>query len=329
MRRRTFIAGVGSAAAWPLVTRAQGQEHRSVRRIIGHLGAASRETAAPQFNAIVEGLRDLGYRSEIDYEFREHWANGEMRRLPELAQDVIRTNPDVILAVPTPAAMAIKTVTKSIPIVCFMLADEVRLGLVASDARPGGNVTGLAMRVEGMAGKQLELAAELLSEPKKIGILANATSSDTADQLRDAVAAASVLKIDYIVAEVHGREDLEPALRQLIAGSASSILVLYDALFFQERQRIASLVESARVPTLYGARDHVADGGLMSYGISLRSSAYRSAWYFDQIFKGAKAANLPVEFPTKLELVINLKTAKALGLTVSSSLLARADEVIE
>jgi putative ABC transport system substrate-binding protein len=183
MKRRAFIAGLGSAAAWPVL--GHSQETRRVPRIIGHLGAASRETAAPQFSAFVEGLRDLGYRNEIEYEFREHWADGEMRRLPELAQAVVGTNPDVILAVSTPAAVAVNAVTKSIPIVCFMLADEVRLGLVASDARPGGNVTGLAMRVEGMASKQLELAGELLGNNRRIGILANATSSDTPTQLRD------------------------------------------------------------------------------------------------------------------------------------------------
>ena len=326
MRRRAFIAGLGSAAAWPAL--AYGQDRR-VRRIIGHLGAASAQTAAPQFDAIVEGLRDLGYRRDVDYEFDEHWADGEMTRLPELAEAAVRANPDVILAVPTPAAVAVHSATKSIPIVCFMLADEIRLGLVASDARPGGNVTGLAMRVEGMAGKQLELASELLDTNRKIGILANETSSDTGNQLEDALAAASRLNIKYTVAEVHGRDDLEPALRALIDERVSSILVLYDALFFQERRRIATQVEAARIPTVYGARDHVSDGGLMSYGISLRASAYRSAWYFDQIFKGAKASDLPVEFPTKLELVINLRTAKALGRTMPPSLLARADEVIE
>jgi putative ABC transport system substrate-binding protein len=327
MRRREFIAGLGGAAAWPVV--AHSQNTPRTRRVIAQLGGASRESATPQFNAFIEGLRDFGYRNEIDYEFREHWANGEMRRLPELAQTVVRLNPDAILAVPTPAAVAANAATKTIPIVCFMLADEVRLGLVASDARPGGNVTGLAMRVDGMAGKQLELTAELLPDRQNIGILVNVTSSDTAAQLQDAITAASKLKIGYVIAEVRGRDDLEAALRRLIDERVSSILVLYDALFFQERRRIASLVESARIPTVYGARDHVSDGGLMSYGISLRASAYRSAWYFDQIFKGAKVGNLPVEFPSKLELVINLKTAKTLGLTVPPSLLARADEVIE
>jgi putative tryptophan/tyrosine transport system substrate-binding protein len=327
MKRREFIAALGGAAAWPLAARGQGSPRG--RRVIAQLGGASRESATPQFNAFIQGLRDLGYRNEIDYEFREHWANGEMHRLPELAQAVVQLNPDAILAVPTPAAVAAKAATKTIPIVCFMLADEIRLGLVASDARPGGNVTGLAMRVDGMAGKQLELATELLVDTKKIGILVNVASSDTSAQLRDAVAAAAGLRINYVVAEVRRPEDLEGAFQRFMAEHVSSILVLYDALFFQERRLIASLVEAARIPAVYGARDHITDGGLMSYGVSLRASAYRSAWYFDQIFKGAKASDLPVEFPTKLELVINLKTAKMLGIEVPPQLLARADEVIE
>ena len=252
-----------------------------------------------------------------------------MQRLPELAQAAVRLNPDVILAVPTPAAVAAKAVTATIPIVCFMLADEVRLGLVASDARPGGNVTGLAMRLDGMAGKQFELATEVLPSAKKIGVLVNIASSDAATQLSDVDAASAALKVDHTVAEVRKPDELEAAFRHLATERVGSIVVLYDALFFQERRRIASLVESAQLPAIYGARDHVAAGGLVSYGVSLRSNAYRSAAYFDKIFKGAKPGDLPIEFPTKLELVINLKAAKALGLEIPPSLLARADEVIE
>ena len=285
--------------------------------------------ARPQTDAIRQGMRELGYVDGVDYEIRDHWANGDMQRLPELAQAAVRLNPDVILAVPTPAAVAAKAVTATIPIVCFMLADEIRLGLVASDARPGGNVTGLAMRLDGMAGKQFEIATEVLPSAKKIGILVNAASSDAATQLSDVDAASAALKVDRVVAEVRKPDELEAAFRHLATERVASIVVLYDALFFQERRRIASLIESARLPAIYGARDHVAAGGLISYGVSLRSNAYRSAAYFDKIFRGAKPSDLPIEFPTKLELVINLKAAKALGLDVPPSLLARADEVIE
>jgi putative ABC transport system substrate-binding protein len=326
MRRREFIAGLGIGVMLPVAARGQKP---SPWRVIGVLGGASRETAAPQTDAFREGLRELGYIEGINYETVEYWANGEMQKLPELAKAVAQRNPDVIIAAPTPAAVVAKNVTTAIPIVCFMLADEVSLGLVASDARPGGNVTGLAMRVDGMAGKQLELAAEFLPSSKRIGILANAASSDTEPQLRDALKAGVALKLDCIVAQIHRPDEVEEALQHLAAEHVAAVVVLYDALFFQQRRRIASLVEAAHIPTIYGARDHVSDGGLMSYGVSLRASAHRTAFYIDRIFKGEKPGDLPVEFPTKLELVINLKTATALGIEIPPTILARADEVIE
>src|SRR5262245_13136558 len=214
MQRRAFIAGLGSAAAWPLVAR--GQDTRR-RRVIGGVGGASRDAARPQRDAFIQGLRELGYIEGTDFEFLDLWANGEMHRLPELAQAVVRLNPDVIFAAPTPAAVAAKAASTSIPIVCFMLADEVRLGLVASDARPGGNVTGIAMRLEGMAGKQFELASEVFPGTKKIGVLANVASSDAAAQLRDVDAASAALKVDCVAAEVHKPDELETAVQHLAA----------------------------------------------------------------------------------------------------------------
>jgi putative tryptophan/tyrosine transport system substrate-binding protein len=326
MKRRNFIVGLGCVMTWPVTARGQGSPPS---RVIGVIGAASRETAAPQSDAFRQGLRELGYVEGTNYEMVEYWANGDMQRLPELARALVRRNPDVILAAPTPAAVAAKNATSVIPVVCFMLADEIRLGLVASDARPGGNVTGLAMRVDGMAGKQLELADELLPNSKRIGILVNVASSDTEAQLHDALEAGVALKVDCILAQVHRPDELDKALQHLAEKDVAAIVVLYDALFFQQRRRIASFVEAAHIPTIYGARDHVSDGGLMSYGVSLRASAQRAAYYFDQIFKGAKAGDLPVEFPTKLELVINLKTAKSLGIEIPPTILARADEVLE
>jgi putative ABC transport system substrate-binding protein len=330
MKRRELITLLGvataSAVSWPLVARAQNS---GKRRLIAVVGGASGDSARPQADAIVQGMRDLGYEEGSDYEIRYHWANGDMRRLPALVQDAIGLKPDAILAVPTPAAVVAKAATSIIPIVCFMLADEVRLGLVANDARPGGNVTGLAMRVDGMAAKQVELALEIIPSTRKVGILVNVASADAATQLRDVEAASAALKVEHVVAEVREPADLPSALQVLAAQSVASIVVLYDALFFQERRRIASLVAATRLPAIYGARDHVIDGGLMSYGVSLRASAYRTAYYFDRIFKGTKAGDLPVEFPTKLELVINLNSAKALGIDVPPTLLALADEVIE
>jgi ABC-type uncharacterized transport system substrate-binding protein len=296
IRRRDFITLLGgAAAAWPLAARGQSS---SKLRIIGVLAGASGESARPQSDSLRQGLRDLGYVEGVDFELVYRSAGGQMQRLPWLAKDLVQLSPDAILAVPTPATVAARAASQTIAIVSFMLTDEVRLGLVANAARPGGNVTGLAMHVDGMAGKLFELAVETVPGARRIGILVNATS-------------------------------IASAVQHLAAEHVASAAVLYDALFFQERHRIAILFAAARLPAVYGARDHVVDGGLMSYGISLRASAYRVATYFDKIFKGAKPGDLPIEFPTKLELVINLKTAKMLGIEVPPTLLARADEVIE
>jgi putative ABC transport system substrate-binding protein len=327
LKRRDFITLLGgAAAAWPLAARGQSS---SKLRIIGVLAGASGESARPQSDSLRQGLRDLGYVEGVDFELVYRSASGQMQRLPSLAKDLVQLRPDAILAVPTPATVAARAASQTIPIVSFMLTDEVPLGLVANAARPGGNVTGLAMRVDGMAGKLFELAVEAIPGARAIGILVNATSVDSATQLREVDSAATVLNVDRIIAEIRQPGDLDSAVQHFAAEHVASVAVLYDALFFQERYRIATLFAAARLPAVYGARDHVVDGGLMSYGISLRASAYRVATYLDKIFKGAKPGDLPIEFPTKLELVINLKTAKALRLEVPPMLLARADEVIE
>jgi ABC-type uncharacterized transport system substrate-binding protein len=327
MRRRDFITLLGSAAAaWPLAARGQSS---SKPRTIGILAGASRESAQPQLDSLRQGLRDLGYVEGVDFELVWRSAGGEMQRLPSLAEDLVQLRPNAILAVPTPATVAARAASKTIPIVSFMLTDEVRLGLVANAARPGGNVTGLAMRVDGMAGKLFELAVEAVPGGGRIGIIVNATSVDAVTQLHEVGIAATTLNVDRIIAEIRQPGDLDSAVQHLAAEHVASVVVLYDALFFQERHRMASLFATARLPAVYGARDHAVAGGLMSYGISLRASAYRVATYFDKVFKGAKPGDLPIEFPSKLELVINLKTAKTLGLEVPPTLLARADEVIE
>jgi putative ABC transport system substrate-binding protein len=326
MRRREFITLLGGGLTWPLVARGQSS---SKLRTIGVLAGASGESARPQSDSLRQGLRDLSYVEGVDFELVYRSAGGEMQRLPSLAEDLVRLRPDAILAVPTPATVAARAASKTIPIVSFMLSDEVRLGLVANAARPGGNVTGLAMRVDGMAGKLFELAVEAVPGGRRIGVVVNATSVDSITQLREVGSAATALNVDRIITEVRQPGDLDSAVQHLAAEHVASVAVLYDALFFQERHQIATLFAAARLPAVYGARDHAVDGGLMSYGISLRASAYRVATYFDKIFKGAKPGDLPIEFPTKLELVINLKTAKALGLEISPTLLARADEVIE
>jgi putative ABC transport system substrate-binding protein len=332
VKRRQFITLIGGAAAssvsWPLAPRpAQGQT--STKRLIGNLAAASPASAAPQYQAMLDGLRDLGYVESRDYEIVSKWAYGAMERLPALAAEMISLKPDIILANPTPAVAAAKALTGSIPIVSFMLADEVRLGLVESIARPGSNVTGLSMRVAGMAGKQIELATQTVIGATRIGVLSNAGSADAPTQRQEAEAASAALGLTNLTAEVRTAEEIDTAFQAFEREQTQAVVVLYDALFFQERKRIAALAAERSLPAIYAARDHVLDGGLISYGVSLRASARYHATYIDKILKGAKPANLPIEFPTQLDLVINLKTAKTLGLNVPPTLLALADEVIE
>lgn len=326
MRRREFLSVLGGAAACPVVVRAQVAR---ARPLIGVLGGATRATAKPQVDAFFEGLRSLGYVEGRDFDLQDRWTDGHNERLPQLAKEVVGLEPDVIFANPTPAVVAITAISKTIPIVCFMLADEIRLGLAASDARPGGNVTGLLMRVEGMAGKQIELASEIVPAARRIGIFLNPTSSDASTQRSEAETAARHRQIETVFVEARSPVEVDNAMKQIASEHVDVSVVLYDALFFTNRARIAEFAASARLPMVYSARDHADAGGLISYGVSLRANARRAATYVEKILRGEKPGDLPIEFPTTLELVINLKTAKALGLTVPPTLLARADEVIE
>lgn len=248
---------------------------------------------------------------------------------PQLATELVELKPDIILAAPTPAVVAAKSATSTIPIVSFMLADEVRLSLVANDAHPGSNVTGILMRVEGLPTKQLQIATQTVPGARRIGVLINPASVDATEQRHQVEAGGAALAVAVQFAEARTPDDLDGAFQTFAMERADALLVLYDALFFQERRRIAVLAAAARIPAIYGARDFVVDGGLVSYGVSLSSSARHLASYVDKIFNGARPGDLPVEFPTKLELVINLKTAKELGLTIPGSFLSLADEVIE
>jgi putative ABC transport system substrate-binding protein len=210
-----------------------------------------------------------------------------------------------------------------------MLADEIRLGLAVSDARPAGNVTGLLMRVPGMAGKQIEWATETVPAARRVGILSNPTSADAAAQRQEVDAAILARSAQAIFVEAGTPAEIEGAMNSLHDAQVDIAIVLYDALFFTNRRRIADLAAAARIAMVYSARDHVEAGGLISYGINLRANARRSATYVDKILRGEKPGDLPIEFPTSPELVINLKTARALGIIVPPTLLARADEVIE
>jgi putative tryptophan/tyrosine transport system substrate-binding protein len=326
MRRRELLVWLGALSIeFSSSIRAQ----TSKKHLIGVLEAASPESATPQAQAFLAGLRDIGYVAGRDYEIVVKSAYGRDEILPELAEILVRLNPDVLVAVPMPAVLALKAVTNTIPVTSFMLADEIRLGLAASDARPGGNVTGLAMRVDGLVGKQIELAKRVLPSATALGILINPDSEDSQGQRQEARLAATAQSLTELFVEIRSPDEVAAGLDRLRRENVQVVVCLYDALFFQERKTIAQLATDQRLPTVYAARDHAAAGGLISYGVSLQDNARRLSAYIDKIFRGANPADLPIEFPAKLELVINLRTARALGLAVPSELLATADEVIE
>jgi putative ABC transport system substrate-binding protein len=325
MRRRDFIALVGgTAGTWPLAARAQVSTKRP---LIAVLVAVTRK-GNPVLNAFVRGLREVGYVEGQNVDIAWRFAEGRMDRFPELADELVRLMPDVIMVAVTPAAVAARALTQTIPIVCPLLAEPIRLGLIASESRPGGNVTGLLFRLEGLTGKQIELALELIPNLARIGLLVNVASGVIIDR-QEAESASQRLGIKLVPAEVRTPNDLDAAFQALANDGVQAVIVLVDGMLFNERSRVAALAAAARLPAIYGFRDHVDAGGLVSYGVNLADNFHRAAAYVVKILKGAKPADLPVEFATKFEMVINLKTAKALGLDVPPTLLTRADEVIE
>jgi ABC-type uncharacterized transport system substrate-binding protein len=323
MRRRDFIVVLSGATAWPLVARAQA----SKRPLIAVLSAIKKEGNAP-LAAFLKGMQEFGYieGKNIDVEYR--FADGRLERFPVLAAELVRLGPEVVVALVTPAAVATRALTKSIPIVCPLLADAVNLGLISSDARPGGNVTGLSFRAEGLTSKQVELALQMIPDLVKIGFLVNVASGVIIDR-QELESTCQRLGIKAVPAEARAPNDLDAAFQVLANERVQAVIVLVDGMLFGERDRIATLAAAARLPAIYGFRDHVDAGGLVSYGVNLSENFHRAASYVNKILKGAKPGDLPVEFPTKLELIINNSAAKAIGLQIPPSVLVRADEVVE
>jgi putative tryptophan/tyrosine transport system substrate-binding protein len=326
MRRREFVTLLGGAATWPLAAHAQGSTKRPV---VAWLGLGTQPGSAVFVDAFLQGMRELGYAEGRDFEIVYRFAAGYIEQLQILADDVVRLHPDVILAAASGPAVAAKKATATIPIVTPALADAVHLGLVASEARPGGNVTGIAPYVAGLPAKQMELAREVVPGAARIGVLANSSDPKAPPQLQELEAAGRELGIKVAVADVRAPDGLDGAFQMLVEQRVDVLIVLQTSMLLTERRRIAELAAATRLPTIYGYREHVDDGGLISYGVDLRACFRRGAYYVQKILSGVAPGDLPVEFPTKLELVVNLKTAKALGLEMSPLLLARADEVIE
>jgi putative tryptophan/tyrosine transport system substrate-binding protein len=325
MRRRGFICGcAASVALRPFAGFAQS----SPRPVVACLIGGSKAGTERFFGGFLQGMRELGYVEGHNWTFESRYADGDQARAPLLAEELLRLRPDVLVSGTMAGVIAFKTLTNTIPIVSPVLIDPVGFGLAASHAQPGGTVTGVLLTVEDLPSKQLALAVEMIPSARKIGLLVNPGNPTHAVQRRNVEVAATTLGIDLITFEVHVPDDLHAAFENL-ARSVMMVLVFVDTMFLNERKRIALLAMAARLPTMFGLRQNVEDGGLMSYGIEIRESWRRTAAFVGKILKGARPGDLPLEFPTKLELVINVIAAKVLGLTIPPMLLARADEVIE
>ena len=324
MRRREFIALLSGAAAWPLAARAQPGRLRT----IGFLGPNTHSAASEWVAALEKRLRELGLMEGRTITVEYRWAEGREERFAEIAAELVRLKADVIVTSGTQAVMASKNATSVIPIVFATAGDPVGSGLVGSLARPAGNVTGLATLANELAGKRLELLREVVPDLRRVAIMGNIANPYMTLELGEVQAAARTLGLETITLEIRRAQDLAPAFEAL-KSRADALYVCTDALTNTHRIRINIAALGERLPTMHGSRDLVEAGGLMSYGPNFPDMFRRTADYVDKILRGAKPGDLPVEQPTKFDLVVNLITAKALGLTIPATLLARADEVIE
>jgi putative tryptophan/tyrosine transport system substrate-binding protein len=325
VKRREFITLLGgAAAAWPLAVRAQ---QAGKLPTIGYLGSGTPAIQGQWTEAFVQRLRELGWIEGRTVAIEYRWAEGRNERYAAIAGEFVRRKVDVIVAIGN-AVVAAKEATTVIPIVFPVAADPVGSGLVASLARPGGNVTGLSVQFTDLAGKRVELLRELVAGLRRLAIMVNAEDPGAGLDMRAVQAAASAIGLDVVTSEIRQAEDITPAFETL-KGRADALYVCGDALVNTNRIRINTLAVGARLPTMHGFREYVQAGGLMSYGPNFPDLFRRASDYVDKILRGAKPSDIPVEQPTKFDLVVNLTTAKALDLTLPPMLLARADEVIE
>jgi putative tryptophan/tyrosine transport system substrate-binding protein len=323
MRRREVIALIGSAVASPLAS-----QQLSTRPIIGFLGGQSQSAMRDLVAPFTQRLAELGWIEgrNIAIEFR--WAEGRNERAAEIAAEFVRLKVDLIVTAGTANVVAAKAATDIIPIIFAAAGDPVGSGLVASLARPGGNVTGLSNQSTDIVGKQIEFVREIVPGLRRLAVLANVGSPIGLLDLREVLSGASPLGVTVVPLEIRGVDDIAPAFTAL-DGRADALFVAADPLVNSNRVNINTLALHARLPTMHGFRDPVEAGGLMSYGPSFPHLYRRGAEIVDKVLRGAKPADIPIEQPVKFDLIVNLKTAKALGLTIPPSLLARADEVIE
>ena len=326
MKRRTFITLLsGAAAVWPLAARAQ---QAGKLPTIGFLGANTPASQSQWTAAFVQRLRDLGWIEGRTVAIEYRWAEGRSERLAEIAAEFVRLKVDIVVTWGTIPALAIKEATSVIPIVFAAAGDPAGTGLVASLARPGGNVTGLSNQQGDLGGKRLELLREVVPDLRRLAIMLNVDAPASVLDMKEVHTKAGSLGLEVVTSEIRRAEDIAPAFEAL-KGRADALYICTDPLVFTNLVRINTLALAARVPTMHGRREYVEAGGLMSYGPNFPDQFRRAADHVDKILRGAKPGDIPVEQPTKFDLVINLVTAKALGLDVPPTLLARADEVIE
>jgi putative ABC transport system substrate-binding protein len=327
MKRREFITLIGgAAAAWPLKVHAQPS--RNVPRI-GVLLPGTATSFALRAKAFLEGLRDLGYVDGQTIAIEWKWGEDRVDGLPGLAADLVRRNVDVLVTGGTPAAKALKNATGTIPIVMAIIGDPVAAGLAEGLAQPGGNATGFSIVAPELSGKRLELLKEVVSEVSPVAVMLNTKNPQSQFELKEMQAAARAMGLQLHPIQVSPQDTLDEAFAAMRRASVRALIVLTDPIFFSQRRRIVDLAGRSRLPAMYFFREFAAEGGLVSYGPSDIDLYRRSATYVHRILNGARPSELPVQQPTKFDLVINLKTAKALGLAIPPTLLARADEVIE
>ena len=326
MRRRDFIATLGAAVAWPVVVRAQ--QPGKVWRI-GFLSGASRSAVSGLYEAFVQGMREHGYVDGKDYVIEWRSNEGNFERIPEIAAEFLRLKVDVLVTALGAALPTLKRTLTTIPIVMVFSIDPVGNGLVASLARPGGNMTGLAGSSDDSSPKQLELLTTVVPNTSRIGWLGNPLNPNYSPSLENARDAARKAGLSLMVIDARDPDEIERAFGAFAKDGVPAAIVIGDAVFFGERRRIAELALAKRVATIFVQREYAVVGGLMSYGENLADFFRRSASYVDKILNGARPGDLPIEQPTKFNLVINRKTAEALGVTIPAKLYIFADEVID
>jgi putative ABC transport system substrate-binding protein len=326
-RRREFIAAIGPAVAWPLAVRAQQHSEKIPR--IGWLVPGTRDNQEPLLEEYRRGMLELGYVEGRTIETEYLYADAQFDRLPGLAQRLVEHKVDVIVTLSTPAILAAERATSTIPIVFAASADPIETGVVASLARPGGNATGLSLMSSDLSAKRLELIHTLVPRVSRIAVLWDSSNPGMALRVRETKAAAERSKVGFLDAGAHDLDELEAMFAELSKRPPEAMVVTTEPFTRQHRTRILDFMTRNAIPCMYEDGRFVEEGGLISYGPNVPDLYRRAAVYVDKIIKGAKPADLPVEQPTKFELIINLKTAKALGLTVPDSVIVSADKVIE